>query len=152
MPRHSSFQMYGDRDTKLLVSGYVDKNSASGKPPKVVTERVENVMGSCAGAGSSEFHLYLNARKRETTRMQEIEERERREEESKAFQEKILLNKKIADERTQKNALKRKRKKTKAAAKKAVKNNSSAAGAATEQEFGENESECSSSEREDGGN
>jgi hypothetical protein len=54
MPRHSTFQLYSDTNTKV-VSGYEgSKDSATSvkgsTSSKVVTEKVENVSGSCAGA------------------------------------------------------------------------------------------------------
>ena len=46
MPK-SSFQVFSDVNTKV-IGGYVEpKSSGTGK---VVTERVENVMGSCGEA------------------------------------------------------------------------------------------------------
>eukprot|EP01036_Dinobryon_divergens_P025429 gene25429-33975_t len=112
MPRHSTFQLFSDTTTKVVN----DHNAGSDAGPvkgKVVTEKVINVMGSTAGAGSSEFHLYVSARNREIFRIEDIEERKKREEEEEAYIKKVEQNKREADERTAKNAEKRKRKREK---------------------------------------
>ena len=103
-----TFQTFSDNNTKV-VSGYVE----SSKKPKVVTEKVDNVMGSCAGAGSGEFHMYLNARNREKARIEEIENQKSQEEKDRLFKEKIELNRKLDNERLAKNVEKRKRLKAK---------------------------------------
>lgn len=144
MPRYSAFQFYSERDTKT-VSGYVEKESKAGSSTsgekstggkeRVVTERVENVSGSTAGASSSEFHMYLNARARERARLESIESNLALEKESKALQERVEANRREAEERTQKNAAKRKRKKEKAlAARKNHKSSVPAAGGEGEEE------------------
>lgn len=103
----ATFQIYSDINTKV-VPGYVDGKSLS-KPAKVSTEKVENVMGSCAGAGSGEFHMYLNSRNREQSRLQEIDESKRVTEEERIFCEKVAKNKMINEERTKRNSEKRKK-------------------------------------------
>lgn len=105
MPK-ATFQVFSDINTKV-VGGYVEPKSVEGAGSKVQTERVENVMGSSAGAGSGEFHMYLNSRNREKARMENIDTRRQKEEDDKAFQEKIELNKKMSQERVEKNSKKR---------------------------------------------
>jgi hypothetical protein len=123
MVRHSTFQVYSDVNTKT-ISGYQDPSSSSTNSSanessvvkgssKVVTERVENVMGSCAGAGSSEFHLYLNARKRETARLENISVNQKLVDEHKLRELKLEQNKLADEDRERKNADKRKKKKDK---------------------------------------
>lgn len=120
MVRHSTFQVFSDVDAKA-IGGYQEPASSSSsqgndgrklqKPDMSLVDKVENVTGSCAGAGSSEFHLYINARKREMDRMDSIEADKKKQEEAKAYAEKTAKFKQEAEERTKKNAAKRKRKK-----------------------------------------
>ena len=105
MPK-STFQVFSDVNTKV-VSGYVE--GKSGGSGKVVTERVDNVMGSSAGAGSGEFHMYLSSRNRENFRLESIDAQRKQEEEEKAFKEKLALNKLLDDQKTAKNVKKRQR-------------------------------------------
>ena len=78
---------------------------------KIATEKVDNVMGSTAGAGSTEFHKYLSAKKREVSRIETIERQDKLKGEAETFKAKIDKNKKEDEERTRKNTEKRKRKK-----------------------------------------
>jgi len=105
MPK-ATFQVFSDVNTKV-VGGYVEPKHTGGGGGKVQTERVENVMGSSAGAGSGEFHMYLNSRNREKARMENIDAQRKKEEEDKAFQEKLALNKKESQDRTDRNSKKR---------------------------------------------
>mmetsp|Transcript_13836 Transcript_13836/g.18919 ORF Transcript_13836/g.18919 Transcript_13836/m.18919 type:complete len:153 (+) Transcript_13836:39-497(+) len=123
MPRHSSFQLYSDTNTKVVnetPAGSIGQNAGvanEGSKQKIVTEKIVNVMGSTAGAGSCEFHLYISARNREIFRMEDIERNKILEEETAAYEKKVEKNKREADERTAKNAEKRKRKREKEKAK-----------------------------------
>lgn len=100
MPK-ASYQTFTDSNTKV-ITGY-----EGGGNKRVETEKTVNIMGSSAGAGSSEFHLYLNSRKRELARMESIETSLQEEEEKKVFMEKMERNRREAEERTSKNAAKR---------------------------------------------
>lgn len=113
MGRYSSVQSFTDQRTKVVEAGY--KESAGG-PKAARPEKVETVMGSNTGAGSCEFHLYRSARAREITRLETIESSAKQAEESAAFAAKVETNKRLAEERTKKNAEKRKKRKQKAKA------------------------------------
>jgi Protein of unknown function (DUF1168) len=113
MGRYTSVQIYGDQNTKV-VSGYKEapQGGSAGARPKI--ERVDNsTTGSCAGAGSEQFHLYLSARRREKDRLEQIDREDTIREQERLFAEKVAQNKRKAEERTQKNAEKRKKKKMK---------------------------------------
>jgi hypothetical protein len=78
-----------------------------------VVEKVYNISGSSAGAGSAEFDLYRAARDRERARVEAMEIADKLEQEKKALEERVARNKAEADARTKKNAEKRKKKKAK---------------------------------------
>jgi hypothetical protein len=63
------------------ASGGREINPDDDKPiAKVVSEKVDNVSGSSAGAGSGDFHTYRHARRREFFRLAKIEEAAKTEE------------------------------------------------------------------------
>uniref|UniRef100_A0AAG5DME0 PRKR-interacting protein 1 n=1 Tax=Anopheles atroparvus TaxID=41427 RepID=A0AAG5DME0_ANOAO len=74
---------------------------------------VRNVMGSSAGAGSGEFHVYRHLRRKEYARQKQIQEKSRSELLDDAFQDKLEQNRKAAEERTSKKRAKRLKKKAK---------------------------------------
>lgn len=74
---------------------------------------VRNIMGSSAGAGSGEFHVYRHLRRKEMTRLKEMDVAAKEEEEELEFRRRLEENKRIADERTAKKRLKREKKKKK---------------------------------------
>jgi len=76
-------------------------------------EKIDNIMGSCAGAGSSEFDLYRAARKRERLRTETIEKDFAEKQARKELEDRVAKNRQEAEERTRKNAEKRKRKQAK---------------------------------------
>jgi len=108
MPK-PTFQVFSDTNTKV-ISGY--KAPVPGKT-KVIIDKIETVMGTQAGAGSGEFHMYLNSRNREKFRIENIESEKKRYEAEIMFNEKIKRNKLLDDERLKKNVEKRKRLKEK---------------------------------------
>lgn len=113
MPR-KSFQAFSDVNTKVQSHGYVTgaaaENAAKGgKAGKVQTEIIEEVRGSCAGAGSGEFHKYIGARNREKDRIEEIEAAAVALDAAAAYRAKVEQNQRLNEERARKNAEKRKR-------------------------------------------
>ncbi|KAM8713142.1 hypothetical protein ACLKA7_013454 [Drosophila subpalustris] len=75
---------------------------------------VRNVMGSSAGAGSGEFHVYRHLRRKEYARQKNLQNQSIREAADEAFQQKLDDNKRIAEERTAKKRAKRLKKKQRA--------------------------------------
>lgn len=111
--RYTSVQTFSDQNTKT-VSGYKEgpTGGAGSKPHKI--EKVDNaVSGSCAGAGSEQFHIYRASRRREMDRIDNMEKDFVATEEGRIFAEKLDRNKRECDEKTQRNAEKRKKKKMK---------------------------------------
>ncbi|XP_046390234.1 PRKR-interacting protein 1 homolog [Ischnura elegans] len=90
-------------------------------PP--VPDFVRNVMGSSAGAGSGEFHVYRHLRRKEYARQKFIQEKGVKESAEEQYHRKIEENKIAAEERTAKKRAKRQKKKQKL--KKAKKTNES---------------------------
>lgn len=79
-----------------------------GKPKEFkAPEFVQHVTSSSAGAGSGEFHLYRNARRKEYERLKQMEEDLQKETLSKMFGEKTTYHQQQDDQRTTKNRLKR---------------------------------------------
>jgi hypothetical protein len=114
--RYTSVQTFTDQNTKT-VSGY--KETPEGGPVGGVNkphriEKVDNsVTGSCAGAGSEQFHIFRASRRREMDRLENMDKVAAKEEESRLHNEKINRYKREAEDKTSKNAEKRKRKKVK---------------------------------------
>ncbi|XP_071446029.1 PRKR-interacting protein 1 homolog [Hetaerina americana] len=80
-------------------------------PP--VPDFVRNVMGSSAGAGSGEFHVYRHLRRKEYARQKFIQEKGVKESLEDVYHRKVEENKQAADERTAKKRAKRQKKKQK---------------------------------------
>ncbi|RZF48291.1 hypothetical protein LSTR_LSTR014497 [Laodelphax striatellus] len=78
-----------------------------------VPEFVRNVMGSSAGAGSGEFHVYRHLRRKEYSRQKFIQEKAEKELLEEAYHQKILENRLASEERTAKKRAKRLKKKAK---------------------------------------
>lgn len=86
----------------------------SSDPSGAVPSFVRNVMGSSAGAGSGEFHVYRHLRRKEFARQKQIEHKSKQEEMDEAFENKLLQNQLQAEMRTAKKRAKRLKKKQKA--------------------------------------
>uniref|UniRef100_A0A1B0DE11 Uncharacterized protein n=1 Tax=Phlebotomus papatasi TaxID=29031 RepID=A0A1B0DE11_PHLPP len=59
---------------------------------------VRNVMGSSAGAGSGEFHVYRHLRRKEYARQKHIQEASKREQMDFEYQDKLEANRRLAEE------------------------------------------------------
>ena len=115
MGRYTSVKGFTNEKTKL-VGGYAAAAGGAegvGAPKAPRPDKVENVMGSTAGAGSCDFHLYRAARSREVSRLESLESADAIEQERAAFSERVDQNRKEAEERTKRNAEKRKKRKRK---------------------------------------
>ncbi|KAH8350286.1 hypothetical protein KR067_013030 [Drosophila pandora] len=107
---------------------------------------VRNVMGSSAGAGSGEFHVYRHLRRKEYARQKNIQNQSAREAADDAYQQKLEDNRRAAEEKTAKKRAKRQKKKLRAkkpreAKKPEAKDVSESSGSASEGEEAANEKE-----------
>ena len=81
------------------------------RDPNKAPEFVYNVMGSSAGAGSGEFHVYRQIRRKETLRMNVLSAKKEKEDLNDAYHQKLAENERLAEERTAKKRQKRQKKK-----------------------------------------
>ena len=88
-------------------------NPKGPKDPNAAPEFVYNVMGSSAGAGSGEFHVYRQIRRKEYARQKVIDEANTKEELNAAYHAKLAENEREAEEKTSKKRAKRQKKKEK---------------------------------------
>jgi len=99
-----------DREIKI-PTGPAKKTLAP--PPEIVA----NVQGSSAGAGSGEFHVYKQSRRREYERVRMMEEEVEKEDKDREWEEKQKELKEKDDKKTNKNRAKRQKKLAKKKAK-----------------------------------
>ncbi|CAE6462832.1 unnamed protein product [Rhizoctonia solani] len=88
-------------------------------PPKEKTirparEMMKNVQGSSAGAGSGEFHVYKQSRRREYERLKIMEEESKKELETAEFEAKKREREEQSEAKTAKNRARRQKKKNRA--------------------------------------
>merc|ERR1739844_460445 len=83
------------------------------KDPNKAAEFVYNVMGSSAGAGSGEFHVYRQIRRKENARQKVMGDQKAKDDLNAQFHAKIEENEREAEERTAKKRAKRQKKKEK---------------------------------------
>ncbi|KAE8622644.1 hypothetical protein XENTR_v10005320 [Xenopus tropicalis] len=81
--------------------------------PRSAPEFVRDVMGSSAGAGSGEFHVYRHLRRREYQRQEFLDRVSEKHNLDDDFQRKLMENKKLEEEKTAKRRLKRQKLKEK---------------------------------------
>ncbi|BGO99624.1 hypothetical protein RTG_01856 [Rhodotorula toruloides ATCC 204091] len=105
------------------------------RPPR---EMMKNVQGSSAGAGSGDFHVYKQSRRREYERLKLMDEEEEFERQKREALERQRAAEAAAEEKTAKNRLKRQRKKeARGKPKGASTNGATEVGGAAEGEGGE---------------
>lgn len=75
--------------------------------PRAPPEFVRDVMGSSAGAGSGEFHVYRHLRRREYQRQDFLDKMSAKQKSDQKYLDKVEQNKKAAEERTAKRRKKR---------------------------------------------
>ncbi|XP_037582538.1 LOW QUALITY PROTEIN: PRKR-interacting protein 1 homolog [Dermacentor silvarum] len=83
------------------------------RAPHEAPEFVRNVMGSSAGAGSGEFHVYRHLRRKEYARQKYIDQRAHEDQLDVDFRERVERNRREAEARTAKKRAKRQRRKQK---------------------------------------
>ncbi|KAM7368210.1 hypothetical protein PAMP_014454 [Pampus punctatissimus] len=81
--------------------------------PRAPPEFVRDVMGSSAGAGSGEFHVYRHLRRREYQRQDFLDKMAEVQDKEQEYLDKVEENKRVADERTAKRRKKREKMKQK---------------------------------------
>lgn len=81
--------------------------------PRAPPEFVRDVMGSSAGAGSGEFHVYRHLRRREYQRQDFLDKMAEKQDKDVEYLEKLKQNQQAAEERTAKRRKKREKLKQK---------------------------------------
>ncbi|KAM9778369.1 PRKR-interacting protein 1 homolog [Syngnathus typhle] len=81
--------------------------------PRAPPEFVRDVMGSSAGAGSGEFHVYRHLRRREYQRQDFLEKMSAKQSKEQAYLNKVEQNQREAEERTAKRRKRREKLKQK---------------------------------------
>jgi hypothetical protein len=126
MSRYSFVHTFTDQEAKVGSVPYDNVKSKSesetvsneaGKE-KFRFNKVDNVSGSTAGAGSGEFHMYRAARRREMERLSSMEHEHKKKVEEAEFQEKRKRIQESLAEKTRQKAAKRRRKQENAKIKK----------------------------------
>ncbi|MCJ8748772.1 hypothetical protein PDJAM_G00168550 [Pangasius djambal] len=118
--------------------------------PRAAPEFVRDVMGSSAGAGSGEFHVYRHLRRREYQRQDFLDQMSEKQKLDEDYQEKMKENQQAAEERTAKRRKKREKlKQKKLMAKKAKQERKTQAESEEEEESSASEKEEEEEEKEE---
>ena len=116
----------GDAKEAVAASAEVDPaaptaaTDGDAPPPRLRTERVDNVMGSQAGAGSSDFHIYRRHRRTEQKRQEQLDADDEKQRRDREHAERVEAKRKECEDRTARNAAKRRKKKENKAKRDAV--------------------------------
>ncbi|CEG36241.1 Uncharacterized conserved protein [Plasmopara halstedii] len=122
---YTTLQTFSDQDAQGAAVAYdADSNAKDSsdaasnvKGGKLVVNRVDNVSGSSAGAGSGEFHTYRAARRREMDRIASMEQQYKDNKAQQEFEDKRKRKAEIFEAKMQKRTEKRRRRKERAKAK-----------------------------------
>ncbi|KAJ8579033.1 hypothetical protein ON010_g172 [Phytophthora cinnamomi] len=120
MGRYTTVQTFSDQDAQGAAVAEPAPAAAANEPKdaaKFHVNRVDNVSGSSAGAGSGDFHTYRAARRREMERVAAMEQRYKQNKAQQEFEAKRKRNAEEFDAKMQKRADKRRRRKERAKAK-----------------------------------
>ncbi|OWZ42750.1 hypothetical protein C349_03583 [Cryptococcus neoformans var. grubii Br795] len=113
-PRNTVLDMQRRQLEKLLANPDKEVTLPTGPQEKTLRaprEMMKNVQGSSAGAGSGEFHVYKQSRRREYERIRLMTEKTRAEEEHAEFLKRQAERDAIAEAKTAKNRAKRQKRK-----------------------------------------
>ncbi|KAG2769650.1 hypothetical protein JG687_00006352 [Phytophthora cactorum] len=122
MGRYTSVQTFSDQDAQGAAVAYTAPSSATessatdAKDRNLNVNRVDNVSGSSAGAGSGDFHTYRASRRREMERVAAMEQRYKENKEQREFEDKRKRNAEEFEAKMHKRAEKRRRRKERAKA------------------------------------
>ncbi|KAF7636429.1 hypothetical protein Mgra_00004216 [Meloidogyne graminicola] len=103
--------------------------------PKAPPEFVRNVVGSSAAAGSSEFHIFRNNKRREQERLDFIEKQALKEDLDKEFEERKMARREAEEQKTARKREKRQRQKDRKRAKRAKENKGKNESSSDSEEF-----------------
>merc|ERR1719430_782510 len=107
-----------------------------------VRETQYNIMGSCAGAGSGEFHSFRKSRRREYARQSILKYRDIRDKKNLEWQEKVESQKELEDAKTAKKRAKRMKEKQRKKQKKTIEKKKDTTSEESEEESKEDEREA----------
>jgi hypothetical protein len=113
MGRYTTIQAFADNNPGMAKLPYDEAALASSKTTDektgnfgtgVTVEKVNNVMGSTAGAGSGEYHMYRHGRRRERERIAAMERGAEELQKHEEFESRVDAKRKECEDRTRKNA------------------------------------------------